>query len=63
MAYYNVCPNCGSNLDPGESCDCKSLEQTERMKFDFTGGERGGTPVEAAGRELSRYGNTAVGMG
>lgn len=19
MAYYNVCPNCGSNLDPGEN--------------------------------------------
>ena len=23
MAYYNTCPNCGANLDPGESCDCK----------------------------------------
>ena len=23
MAYYNVCPNCGSNLDPGERCDCE----------------------------------------
>lgn len=21
MAYYNVCPICGSNLDPGERCD------------------------------------------
>ena len=20
--YYNVCQNCGSNLDPGEHCDC-----------------------------------------
>lgn len=21
--YYKVCPDCGVNLDPGESCDCK----------------------------------------
>ena len=28
MAYYNTCPNCGSNLDPGEKCDCT----TERKK-------------------------------
>lgn len=26
MAYYNVCPNCGSNLDPDEKCDCESVE-------------------------------------
>lgn len=23
MAYYQTCPNCGSNLDPGERCDCQ----------------------------------------
>ena len=23
MAYYVTCPNCGANLDPNESCDCK----------------------------------------
>ncbi len=22
MAYYNTCPDCGANLDPGERCDC-----------------------------------------
>lgn len=22
MAYYDTCPNCGANLDPGEKCDC-----------------------------------------
>ena len=27
MSYYNVCPRCGSHLDPGELCDCK--EETE----------------------------------
>ena len=21
--YYRICPNCQSNLDPGELCDCK----------------------------------------
>ena len=23
MSYYNVCPHCGANLDPGERCDCR----------------------------------------
>lgn len=22
MAYFNICPKCGSHLDPGERCDC-----------------------------------------
>lgn len=22
MAYFRICPNCGSHLDPGERCDC-----------------------------------------
>lgn len=22
MAYYNTCPICEANLDPGEKCDC-----------------------------------------
>lgn len=22
MSYYNACPICGSNLDPGEICGC-----------------------------------------
>ena len=21
--YYEVCPECGASLDPGEKCDCK----------------------------------------
>ena len=22
---YNICPQCGANLDPGEKCDCKEI--------------------------------------
>ena len=35
MAYYNVCPKCGCNLDLGEKCDCESLkiEHQETSRF------------------------------
>lgn len=26
MAYFWTCPDCGSNLDPGERCDCHSSQ-------------------------------------
>lgn len=29
MAFYTTCSRCGSNLDPGEKCDC---EQEEKKK-------------------------------
>ena len=29
MAFYNTCPYCGANLDPGEHCDCKEAETLE----------------------------------
>jgi predicted amidophosphoribosyltransferase len=32
MAYFNVCPDCGSNLDPGEKCDCKK-EAVKQQEF------------------------------
>ena len=32
MAYYNVCPNCGSNLDPGEKCDCQKEKSQPEEK-------------------------------
>ncbi len=32
MAYYNTCPHCGANLDPGESCDCMR-EKEDREEF------------------------------
>lgn len=31
MAYFKVCPYCGSNLDPGEKCDCRE-ERERKMK-------------------------------
>ena len=27
--YYNTCPNCNANLDPGEICNCE-MERIER---------------------------------
>jgi len=38
MAYYNVCPKCGCNLDPGEKCDCENLktEQQETSRFFYS---------------------------
>lgn len=31
MAYYNICPDCGAHLDPGEQCDCKDrIEENVR---------------------------------
>ena len=35
MSYYNVCEHCGSNLDPGEKCDCMNQQEekeTRKMK-------------------------------
>lgn len=32
MAYYNVCPDCGSNLDPGERCDCQNIRAIAQEK-------------------------------
>ena len=26
--YYNTCKICGSNLDPGEKCNCNALSTT-----------------------------------
>ena len=29
MAYYHVCPMCGSHLDPNEVCECKKMPPVE----------------------------------
>ena len=28
--YYRICERCGSNLDPGERCECDTVSRTER---------------------------------
>lgn len=32
MAYYRICPRCGSNLDPGEICEDCQMEQLQMEK-------------------------------
>ncbi len=27
--FYNTCPHCGANLDPGEQCDCQKTKKGE----------------------------------
>ncbi len=33
MAFYNTCPICGANLDPGELCDCQDEQEREFQKI------------------------------
>ncbi|MCD7891566.1 MAG: hypothetical protein LUG26_07475 [Ruminococcus sp.] len=63
MPYYNVCPDCGSNLDPGEKCDCERKKQERKIEFDFAGGDTNGRRTKATGRKLSRHGDKAVRVG
>lgn len=28
--YYNECPLCGANLDPGEPCDCQEEKKSKK---------------------------------
>lgn len=32
--YYRTCPDCGSNLDPGEKCDCISQKEENRKEME-----------------------------
>ncbi len=34
MAYYETCPQCGSNLDPGEKCDCQNQKLFRRGRIE-----------------------------
>lgn len=47
---YRVCPYCGSNLDPGECCDCqeKKLKAAEAETAESAG--QLATSKEARGR-------------
>ena len=31
MAFYNTCSRCGSNLDPGEKCDCDRENEQKKI--------------------------------
>nr|DAT32059.1 MAG TPA: Rad50 zinc hook motif [Caudoviricetes sp.] len=31
--YYRECPWCGSNLDPGERCECRKRSQEQKKKI------------------------------
>ena len=33
MAYYSICPKCQAHLDPNESCDCESEENSKQAIF------------------------------
>lgn len=32
MAFYNTCPYCECNLDPGEHCNCRDEIERKRRK-------------------------------
>lgn len=34
MAFYNVCPKCGANLDPNERCNCEETAEKEKKARD-----------------------------
>jgi hypothetical protein len=40
MAQYKTCSNCGANLDPEETCDCKEeklkVSETYIISFDIS---------------------------
>lgn len=65
MAYYNVCPDCGGNLDPGERCDCKREQRPAEGKTELIsrGGEVFGSYIATAGRALPRMGDRAIRVG
>ena len=53
MAYYKICENCGSNLDPGEKCQCQARHEEKRQERLFAEAvdENGNRQLMLAGRE------------
>lgn len=37
MGYCRKCPDCGSNLDPNEKCDCQNKNEKEANRYDTKG--------------------------
>lgn len=63
MAIYRTCPDCGSNLDPGERCDCQQEKRRAEERHEEKGGEGVGSYFAAAGRKVPRWGDRAVRVG
>lgn len=60
VAYYNICPRCGSHLDPGERCDCeRQAEKIEKCGK----GEKDGHNIEEIRRSGTRNGDRAARVG
>lgn len=50
MAYFKICPHCGSHLDPGEICDCLDEGTTETAVVEAgKGGEEYGECIKRNG--------------
>lgn len=54
MPYYNSCPYCGSNLDPGETCDCQREKRKAEEEYKQRGGDRCGNYAKTASRAIPR---------
>lgn len=64
MALFKSCPLCGSNLDPGERCNCqqeKECKPGDNRKE--KGGERIGGNIAAASGALPRRNDKPVRVG
>ena len=62
MAIYHTCPICGSNLDPGESCDCKREPEQHPTAEKEGGAEHYGRRAERGGRKIPRREDTRATM-
>lgn len=56
MAYYHACGFCGSNLDPGEICDC--VERARAIRQETTSRARDQTVPSTTHRAEARTGAT-----
>lgn len=62
MSYYNTCPKCGANLDPGEPCDCtKEVRKREDLYRSVTKetSQTGQLSFSLNSREVVPYEETA----
>lgn len=50
MPYYKVCPHCGSNLDPGEQCECAKEKHSETYSKKKGGEVYVGNATDASGK-------------